>query len=136
MSSSVLEILDCATLKTIGNVGYGEYNGTSDTVPSEFVVDYESEMQGQRPYFLGWNECICSDKFHQGVILFSRFGGGFFWPSKACMKCKCITGVTSPYESENGYTPLSGDEKKFWKDFHAEGWPKDGDPRESDALSA
>lgn len=126
MSSAVLEILDIVTLDTIG---YGEYHGTSDTVPTGFVINYEKEMEGQKPGFLGWNECLCGVKFHQDVILVSKYGGGFYWPSKICMQCKAITGIATPSEPEEGYTPNSPDVKKFWKEFHAEGWPKDGDPR-------
>src|ERR1039457_1392461 len=132
MSSAVLEILDIVTLKTIG---WGEYNGTSDSVPSEFVIDYEKEMEGQKPYFLGYKDCVCRDKFHQGVILVSKYGVTSYWPSKVCMKCKVITGVTSCYEPDYGYSVQPDDQKKFWAGFRAEGWPKDGDPRKSDDLS-
>ena len=125
MSSAMLEILDLVTLNVIG---YGEYNGTSDSVPSEFVTDY-SEIEGQKSYFLNYKDCICENKFHQGVILFSNYGGTSYWPSKVCIKCKVITGVTSPYAPDYGYIPQPEDEKKFWNKFHAEGWPKDGDPR-------
>jgi hypothetical protein len=125
MSSAVLEILD----KDMNIVGYGEYNGTSDSVPPEFVIS-EDEIVGQKPYFLGCNH------EPQKVILFSNYGGGFYWPSEICIRCKMIIGTLSPYEPDYGYFPQPTDEKKFWEKFRAEGWPKEGDPREGDDLSA
>jgi hypothetical protein len=125
MSSAILEILD----KDLNVIGYGEFNGTSDTVPPEFVTSFD-EIDGQKPYFLGWGD----DKFScnhvpQDITLFSNYGGGFYWPSQVCMKCKMIIGILSPYEPDYGFLPVSENEKKFWEKFRAEGWPKDGDPR-------
>ena len=131
MSSSILEILDIVTLDI---VGYGEYNGTSDSVPSEFVTNY-SEIEGQKPYFLHYKECTCDTKFHQGVILYSNYAGGFYWPSKVCIMCKVITDITSPYEPDWGYSIAPKDEEVFWDRWKKEGWPKDGDPREDDDIS-
>jgi hypothetical protein len=131
MSSAVLEILD----KDLNVVGYGEYHGTSDTLPPEFVVDYEKEMKGKRPYFLGWPDEECNHDDNIDVILFSNYGGTNYWPSKVCMKCKVITGMLALYEPEEGYIPNPPEEKEFWRKFHADGWPKRGDPRKSDALS-
>jgi hypothetical protein len=125
MSSAILEILDIVTLDIMG---YGEYHGTSDSVPSEFVINY-NEIEGQKPYFLGYMDCICDVKFHQGVILYSNYGGGFYWPSKVCMACKVITGITSPYEPDWGYSITPKDEEIFWERWSKEGWPKSGDPR-------
>lgn len=125
MSSAILEILDIVSLDTIG---YGEYNGTSDSVPSEFVINY-NEIKGQKPYFLGYKDCTCDVKFHQRAILFSNYGATFYWPSKVCRICKVITDITSPYEPDYGYSLPPESELKFWDKWRTEGWPKNGDPR-------
>lgn len=126
MSSAILEILDIITLNTIG---YGEHHGTSDSVPSEFVINYEKEMEGKKPGFLSYRDCICNTKFHQGVILYSEYGGGLWWPSKVCMVCKVITGITSPYEPDWGYSLPSDKQRKPYTELYDKGYPKDGDPR-------
>jgi hypothetical protein len=132
MSSAILEILD----KDLNVIGFGEYNGTSDSVPPEFVIDYETEMAGKKAYFLGgWDLPKNCKHATKDVTLFSNYGGGFYWPSKVCMECRCITGTLSPYEPDYGYSIQPKDEKKFWAGFRAEGYPRKGDPREGDKSS-
>jgi hypothetical protein len=127
MSSAVLEILD----KDLKVVGWGEYHGTSDTVPDTFVTN-EDEIIGQKPYFLGYADKKCTHDDNIDVFLFSNYGGTEYWPSKVCMKCKQITGMTSPYEPDYGYRNPTDEERKPYIEMHDKGYPKDGDPRELD----
>jgi hypothetical protein len=124
LSSAVLEILD----KDLKVIGYGEYYGTSDTVPPEFVIDYEKEMAGQKPGFLGWPDKECEHDDNIDVILLSNYGGESYWPSKACMKCKVITGITSPYEPDYGYGSPTDEQRKPYTELYKKGYPKDGNP--------
>lgn len=123
MSSAILEILD----KDLNIIGWGEYHGTSDTVPPEFVTSWD-EIQGQKPYFLGWpdKDCKCDDNID--VILLSNYGGESYWPSKVCMRCKQITGITSPYEPDYGYSNPTDEQRKPYMELHKKGYPKDGNP--------
>lgn len=132
MSSAVLEILD---IKDLSVLGYGEYHGTSDTVPSSFVIDYEKEMEGQKRGFLGWNECKDHNYHHIDVYLLSHYGGPIYWPSTVCIKCKAIVGILSPVEPDWGYSFPSEIDRKLYTELYKKGYPKDGDPRESDDIS-
>jgi hypothetical protein len=126
MSSAILEILD----KGLEVIGYGEYNGSSDSVPNEFVID-KDEIIGQKPYFLSYKKLdYCKHNDNIGVILFSNYGGGKYWPSKVCMKCRMITGITSPVEPDWGYHSPTDEDRKPYKELYDKGFPKDGDPRD------
>ncbi|TSC82425.1 MAG: Uncharacterized protein G01um101419_581 [Parcubacteria group bacterium Gr01-1014_19] len=78
-------------------VGFFEYDGTADVALSP-IWDTRDEVDANWRIGL-WTQCTC----HQpstDVLLFTEYGGGFYWPAKACLNCKAITNEYSPFESD------------------------------------
>lgn len=104
MSHAVGEVISGESV-----LGYYEYDGTSDRVlPAIWNSqdDVVNHWRNQPERF-----CRCG---HEPipVLLWSSYGGGFYWPGTACLECKAIVSVLTPYEHfERG-----------------SGWPKRGHP--------
>ena len=78
-------------------VGYYEYNGTSDFAWRR-IFDDSKELWNKywRTDHALWADCKCGEP-PQDVILYSDYGNGFHWPSRACLKCHAIVGNTDPF---------------------------------------
>lgn len=76
-------------------LGYFEYNGTVDITCTRI---YESEDE----LFANWRadnfrDCQCQNE-DVPVILYTNYGGGFYWNGDACLVCKAITGGMNVYD--------------------------------------
>lgn len=84
--------------------GHFEYNGTVDVALTAIQPDVDGVKHHWRSPG-NCRDCLCS---HPGsdVVLWTSYGGGFWWPSTACLKCMAITGNPDPWRDE-GY-PVDG----------------------------
>ena len=67
-------------------VGYFEYHGSGSH--AETVI-YPTEAFDLRSGQV--NECTCGLP-PIDVLLWTEYGGGFYWPSQACLACQAIVG--------------------------------------------
>lgn len=75
-------------------VGFFEYNGTSDIACSavqKSVTDVTTYWRSPD----NCRKCECG-RAPESVILYSSYGGGFYWESTACFHCMAITGERIP----------------------------------------
>ncbi len=91
-------------------VGWYEYNGTADVCCTRIFdsIDLLSEH---------WRkdvdaECKCGKK-PTPVILYTNYGGGYYWLGKACLQCKAIVEGLAPWDEPerdpmNDGHPLTG----------------------------
>jgi hypothetical protein len=81
-------------------IGWYEYNGTSDVVANPRIRKTAEEVsahwRGGEPYAA----CECSTPQPVAVLLYSSYGGGFWWTGEACLSCHLITGGLSQFEAE------------------------------------
>ena len=99
-----------------GAIYYYDYNGTSDVcVPVLVPHVTDVKLRG-----MGWRECGCQEPQHEDVEIYSDYGGGFYWPGRACRKCLTITnGLTTDSAFEAGLE--KGGVPPWLPD--ADGWP-------------
>lgn len=75
-------------------VGWSYYNGTADVLYSSIRQSLRDVCNGIDE---GWRNCTCG-KPPLDVILYSDYGGGFWWPAKACLECKAIIEPLMPFD--------------------------------------
>lgn len=128
MSNAICEILD----ENLNIIGYTEYHGSSDLCAPEFVNTKDEVWPDGKSYNLGgWDKLKkCKGHINKKVIIYNTYGWGNYWPTTVCIECKVITGILSAHMPDWGYTVIPDEEINFWQNFRAEGWPKDGDPRD------
>ena len=76
---------------------YYEYNGTADIVlPKlwETMSEMEKHWREDNPFD---RECVCGND--EQVIVYTSYGGGWHFLSRACRKCKVITNAPNPFEN-------------------------------------
>lgn len=105
-------------------IGYTNYQGSTDIIaPGIAGTPAEAWDAG------GWDKRqACDHDDHVEAWAWSHYGGDDYWPITVCNKCWVITGQLSPYEPDWGYGNHSDEEREFWRNWHAEGWPKKGTP--------
>ena len=89
-------------------VGYFEYDGYCDR--AETVI-YPTENIDIRSGRLA--TCTCNMPATK-VQLWSEYGGGFWWPSEACLACQAITGERYSLEFDNDGHPLGPEFETEW----------------------
>lgn len=77
-------------------IGRFEYNGTSDFATSA-IAPSEAELKKNWRTPEHSRKCSCEPRGATPVILYSSYGGGFYWESTACLVCMSITGQDEPY---------------------------------------
>jgi hypothetical protein len=86
-------------------VGHYEYNGTCDVCLPRIYDTHKEVMDNWRSEQSATASCTCGDP-PSDVILYSDYGDGFYWPAKACLKCRAIVGDLAPYYGdEDEYDP-------------------------------
>ena len=94
--------------------GYFEYNGTVDVACTAIQRNPEAIKQHWRSP-TNCRDCSCSQP-RSDVILWTSYGGGFWWPSTACFSCMAITGNRDPWREEaypeDGYPIPEAKEKE------------------------
>ncbi|MEK7654599.1 MAG: hypothetical protein AAB345_05025 [Patescibacteria group bacterium] len=70
-------------------VGFFEYDGCSDIAISAIWNTLEEVETNWRSGV--WKRCTCGQP-SVDVLLFTDYGGGFYWPAKVCLKCRAILG--------------------------------------------
>lgn len=80
-----------------GTVLHGEYNGTTDVMRSQMFATAEEAflMWGRQGLF---KTCSCPVEF---CIAYSDYGGGFWWPARACRYHMVFRGPHQPYDDED-----------------------------------
>lgn len=87
--------------------GYFEYEGSNSRAAT---VIYDT---GAFPLRSGQtNICTCG-KPPVDVLLWTEYGGGFYWSSQACLDCKAIVGERYDYELVDGH-PLGQEFETEW----------------------
>ena len=71
-----------------------EYNGTSDVAQPKLYATYEELDADWREG--EWVTCTCGQPSTPCVI-WTDYGGGFYWDGAVCMTCRCITDGLSPF---------------------------------------
>jgi hypothetical protein len=91
-------------------VGYFEYHGSSSR--AETVI-YPTEAFYLRSGQV--NECTCG-KPPVDVLLWTEYGGGYYWPSQACLDCKAIVGERYSFERDDDSDghPLGAEFETEW----------------------
>jgi hypothetical protein len=82
-------------------VAFYEYDGTADFAISclhDSPEDVNTEWRNH-PF----KECKCGQP-PIDVILYSDYGGGFYWNAKACLPCRAIVSGIIPFEED---TPIT-----------------------------
>ncbi len=80
-----------------GTKFYYEYNGTADVVLPKLwktMQEVTDHWREEEPFD---KECIC--KQDEEVIMYTRYGNGWYFPGRACKKCMLVTNSPSPYEN-------------------------------------
>jgi len=70
-----------------GTVMFYEYNGTCDVVCNCLYDSYKEMHSNWRDQ--PSNECTCGND--EEVEIATNYADGYYWPGKACRKCKAIT---------------------------------------------
>lgn len=103
MSHSYGEIWSLA-----GNLlAYFEYNGTVDVCQSRLFNTREEVWANWRGKDF---HRVCSCGQSQPVLIYSEYGGGFYWEGKACLQCMAITDRLTPSSEDpnDEYTDKNG----------------------------
>lgn len=93
-------------------IGYYEYNGTCDVLAGNLICDTEDavhEHWREQP----WSECPHAADSHVPVVIYSSYGGGFYWDGKACMDCRIVTDGLSPESTVDGH-PLGHPHRRVY----------------------
>lgn len=80
-----------------GNIGYLEYNGTSDVMLPNIYESEEEMLKNWRKQ--EWKFCKDKNHTHIDVEVATSYGGGFSWPAKACVECNIIIDNLMPFEN-------------------------------------
>ena len=99
MSHATGEVLSL----TRERLGWFEYNGTCDVCCARVYKNEEDLHENWRAD--NRRECVEPQRHTQEeVILFSHYGGGFYWLGKVCFSCMAITdGLLPGYLDGNPY---------------------------------
>lgn len=80
-------------------LGHFEYNGTADVACTRIAV---SEDDMQRTWRSKDNMAVCTcGQPPSRVYLFTNYGSGFGWWSRACLQCRAITGPRNRFDAED-----------------------------------
>lgn len=76
-----------------GKVMFYAYGGCCDVVSSDLVEkeEYHWNMPGRTLH-----KCICGRD--ESVVIFTEYGGCFYWEGRACRFCKIVTKGNMPYD--------------------------------------
>jgi hypothetical protein len=77
-------------------IGAFEYDGTIDWACTA-IVKHRDELEATWRSPANQRCCNCPVKGSVPVILWTDYGGGFYWDSTACLKCRAITGRREPF---------------------------------------
>ena len=91
--------------KTGELLGYFEYNGTVDVVCTRIYKTEDDMIEHWRGH--NFRDCICEHKKPLEVILYSSYGGGFYWDGAVCLDCEAIMEGILPYEDYDVYLGLT-----------------------------
>lgn len=91
-------------------VGYFEYQGSYSRA---MTAIYSTEAFPLRSGQI--NKCNCG-KPPVDVLLWTEYGGGFYWESLACLDCKAIVGERYDDDSVDGH-PLGAEFETEWAKF-------------------
>lgn len=84
-----------------GELRWYEFDGTSDfVIPKLYRTGKEVEDNWR-----SWATADCKCHGSERVLLYSDYGGGFFWFGRACLSCMAVTA---------GHAPLDEDDLKYW----------------------
>jgi hypothetical protein len=97
-----------------GKVMFYEYGGTADVCSPTLreTPELVSQFWRQRGPGKSWDD-IKACTHAEDVTIWSGYGGGFYWPGKACQTCALITDNHNPYEDDHIAGPA---------------WRNDGEP--------
>lgn len=106
-------------------VAYFEYAGTADVVIPDLYDSYDELQAHWRKE--EWKKCNCG-KEPEEVLLYSDYGGGFYWPGKVCLPCHAIVDGFFPFGDQfyGGWGGIK--DREGYEAWKAGGWPKDGHP--------
>jgi hypothetical protein len=76
-------------------IGYFEYNGTVDVALPAIWNTMDEVHDNWRKQ--EWRSCTCSTPQVSEVTLYSSYGSGFHWKSKACLSCRTIVSNHDPH---------------------------------------
>lgn len=79
-------------------LGHFEYNGTCDFANTRVYATVEDVGKNWRKD--NQRDCTC-DAAGERVILWTQYGGGFYWTSRVCWNCMAITGTKEPYDDSH-----------------------------------
>jgi len=71
-----------------GQIFYFEYNGTSDVCLPFLYETYEELHANWRRRDWKLHKCELEP---ENVVIYSTYGGGFYWNGRACRKCMLLT---------------------------------------------
>ncbi len=80
-------------------LGHFEYNGTCDVACTRVHLSAEGVSANWR----GDNQrgCACGGS-GQTVLLYTTYGGGYYWDGRVCWNCMAITDGIYDFEINNG----------------------------------
>ena len=88
-------------------LGYFEYNGTVDVACARIFESFDTLWDNWRGDVC--RDCTCGGTVKQDVVLFTNYGGGFYWPGKACLPCCAITDGHHPFDPfDDDNLPIDG----------------------------
>ena len=76
-----------------GAIMYFEYNGTCDFCISRLFKTWGWVWRNWRKH----KNLDCKCGKDEPVTIFVTYGDGFFWPGRACRKCRAITENGEPF---------------------------------------
>jgi hypothetical protein len=80
-------------------LGYFEYNGTCDVVCTRVHLKAEDVRANWR--MDNDRKCVCAGS-GQDVLLYTTYGGGFYWDGRVCWNCMAITDGIYDFELNDG----------------------------------
>lgn len=99
-----------------GNIGYLEYNGTTDVMLPNIYETEEELLKNWRKQ--NWKSCSNKQHTHIDVEIATSYGDGFYWKSKACVECNCLIDNLMPFEDS------IREEKQLYTHGIPEWWPR------------
>lgn len=103
-----------------GELRWYEFDGTSDyVIPKLYRTGKEVEDNWR-----SWATADCKCAGSERVLLYSDYGGGFFWFGRACLSCMAVTDGRSPFDDDLKYwdAPKGSDEKGFIQEIFKSGY--------------
>lgn len=110
-----------------------EYNGTCDTVRARLHEAIDGVTDNWRDD--NWRFCTCGQS-PETVIIYSSYGGGFYWEGKACFVCMAITDGFAPDGNSTDGHPFPTPNSNNVGPIHEPHQDSDLTPRDAPATEA